>query len=593
MNSGTYLKGKTVLKVIKDNGSNVLVIDCQKRIMPFYVDKQSLVDYESINKEMLYECLNIDIPKYESLSPNDKRLVHERYGSISSIVPFVGDQHKRNKLIEDSAQMYSLSKVTIRKRLCNYLVFDDICVFASGHHKAKKELSEKELNFRWALNKYFYTPLKLSLRETFERMLKEKYLDSDGKLQQNRPKFHQFKYFYYKNRSEINYLISRNGKGDYERNNRPLLGEGIRDFCSSIGSGMLDSTICDIFLINESGDLLGRPILTACVDGYSSMCLGYSVGLNGGISSLTSLMKNVICDKAKLCERFGICIENEKWNCRWLPHKLITDKGKEYTSTTFSQLTELGIEIVNLPPYRPELKGAVEKFFDLVQAAFKKVLASRGVIFEDYLERGGIDYRKKASLTLFEFEKILLLCIINYNTARVIDLPYELLDKVEPFAFKLWNWSINKSQNNLISVDENQLRLILLPRLEAKFRRDGLIVNGLRYKNQSFKDEYLTKKKVVVAFDPNNVSKVYVIDNGLFIEFVLIESFFKDKTIEEVKNIKGHKKEIEKGVEDIVISGNIKLQKDIEAIISSVAPVKVSIKNVRRNRRSVKKTGGE
>ena len=593
MNSGTYLKGEMVLRVIKDNDSNVLVIDCQKRTMPFYVDKQCLAGYGPIDKEELFKLLDVDIPKYESLSSNDKRLVHERYGSISSIIPFVDDRFKRNKLIENSSKIYALSKVTIRKRLCDFLVFDDICIFVSDCHKAKKKMTENELNFRWALNKYFYTSLKYSLRETFERMLKDKYLDSNGKLLQNRPKFHQFKYFYYKNRSVTNYLISRNGKGDYERNNRPLLGEGIRDFCSSIGSGMLDSTICDIFLINDRGDLIGRPILTACVDGYSSMCLGYSVGLNGGISSLTSLMRNVICDKTKLCERFGIFIENEKWNCRSLPHKLITDKGREYTSSTFSQLTELGIEIINLPPYRPELKGAVEKFFDLVQGAFKRVLASKGVIFEDYLERGGIDYRKKASLTLFEFEKILLLCIINYNTARVIDLPYDLLGKVEPFAFKLWNWSINKSQSNLISIDDEQLRLILLPRVEAKFRRDGLIVNGLRYKNKSFKDEYLTKKKVIVAFDPNNVSKVYVIDNGSFIEFVLIESFFRDKTIEEVKGIKGHKKEIERGVEDIVISENIKLQKDIEAVISSVSPINVSIKNVRRNRRNIKKKGDE
>lgn len=56
--------------------------------------------------------------------------------------------------------------------------------------------------------------------------------------------------------------------------------------------------------------------------------------------------------------------------------------GKEYTSSTFEQLVELGVTITNLPPYRPELKGRVEKFFDLVQGYYKPLLKGKGVIEE-------------------------------------------------------------------------------------------------------------------------------------------------------------------------------------------------------------------
>ena len=47
------------------------------------------------------------------------------------------------------------------------------------------------------------------------------------------------------------------------------------------------------FLINDKGELLGRPVLTACVDGYSSMCLGYYLGFSSGVHSLNKLLINI------------------------------------------------------------------------------------------------------------------------------------------------------------------------------------------------------------------------------------------------------------------------------------------------------------
>ena len=125
-------------------------------------------------------------------------------------------------------------------------------------------------------------------------------------------------------------------------------------------------------------------------------------------------MQNVITDKVKWCRQFGISITKEDWNCDRLPATLVTDMGSEYKSETFEQIAELGVSVVNLPPYRPELKGAVEKFFDLIQDMYKPYLKNRGVVEVDYRERGAHDYRKDACLTLEDFEKVILRCIIFY-----------------------------------------------------------------------------------------------------------------------------------------------------------------------------------
>ena len=150
---------------------------------------------------------------------------------------------------------------------------------------------------RWALNRFFYTKQKNSLMTAYTLMLKEKYCDSLGQLVETYPTFDQFRYFYRKTKKMQQYYISRDGIKDYQRNNRPLLGDGVQQFAPAVGVGMLDSTICDIYLVDDGGKLVGRPVMTACVDAFSGLCCGYSLGWEGGTYSLRSLMLNVIADK--------------------------------------------------------------------------------------------------------------------------------------------------------------------------------------------------------------------------------------------------------------------------------------------------------
>ena len=161
-------------------------------------------------------------------------------------------------------------------------------------------------------------------------MLKEKYCDTCGNLLPKYPTFNQFRYFYRKHKNMQNYYISRNGIKNYQRNHRPILGDGVQSFAPAVGVGMLDATICDIYLVNESGNLIGRPILTTCIDVYSGLCCGYSISLEGGVYSLRGLMLNVIADKTEWCKRFGITIDKSDWNSDMLPATLVTDSFIHY-----------------------------------------------------------------------------------------------------------------------------------------------------------------------------------------------------------------------------------------------------------------------
>ena len=583
-------KDNNIYRILDSNDDYVFVIDCVKRTMPKWIKADEIENYDRCTEEEFLALADMTVPDIKALSLNEQKHINEKFNVIAEILPCVSDGKTRTQKINESALAHNLNKQTVRKYLCLYLVYQTRTVFLPKKNENRPELSRDEKNMRWALNKFFYTQNKNSLKTAYIFMLKNKYCDENGELAENYPTFYQFRYFYRKTKNMQNYYISRNGLKNYQRNNRPLLGDGVHAFAQSVGKGMIDSTICDIYLVNDTGDVIGRPVLTACVDAYSGLCCGYSLSWEGGIYSLKKLMLNIIADKTEYCKSFGIDINSDDWNCDRLPSTLVTDMGSEYKSENLEQLSELGITIVNLPSYRPELKGCIEKFFDIIQNLFKPYLKGKGVVEPDFQERGAHDYRKDACLTLNEFEKIILHCIIFYNSKRVINsFPYTenmLKNRVKPISSQIWNWCIGEKTANLIQTDSRQVILTLLPRAQGTFTRFGLKVGKLHYRHDDYTEMYLKGGNVTVAYNPENAADVWLIDNGRYIKFNLIEERFTDRSLLEVESQYKQKYELAKETANGSLQAQIDLSKHIEAIVLTAAQnIDNNLKNIRDTRK--------
>ena len=574
-----------IFRILSIDSNKVLAIDCEKKTMPQFFSFDFFNDSEIIN------CISPDYRKFEDLSPADRKIAQQRYTMIASAVSVLDDVKQRNLMLDKSSKQFGISKQTLRSYLCTYLVYQDIASLAPKHSKGK-ELTQDQKNMRWALNKFFYTKNQNSLPTAYTMMLKAKYCDDYGKLLPEYPSFNQFRYFYRKHRKMENYFISRDGIKDYQMNNRPLLGDGVQEFAPSVGTAMLDGTICDIYLVNDKGQLIGRPVLVVACDANTSMCLGYSLSWQGGTYSLQNLMLNILEDKVALCEGMGIHITADQWDVNQLPGIMVTDGGSEYKGKTFEQIAELGVSLIHLPPYRPELKGQVEKLFDLIQNSYKDILKGKGVIMPDFQERGSHDYRKDAVLTLEEFERIVVRCIIHYNCERVIkSYPYtsEMLESnVKPYANEIWNWKVeNDIGTNLISVSNKDLILTLLPRTNGKFTKYGLKVNRLRYHAEGYKERYLQGGDVIVAYNPDNCNKVWVKEkDGSFVEFSLIESRFEDMSLDSVQDIQQKQKELMKDTIRDNYQSKIELMSFIESVASKPKSTDVQIKDTRAAKKS-------
>ena len=582
--------GDRVIRVLEVQGNRVLVIDCTTRTMPVWVEIVALESYSNCTNDDLSEVAGVVLVDVEDLDADQRKTMYERYTMIAPILSFVSDDRMRSRLICSIANEHGVSKQTVRNYLCLYLSYMDVVALAPKCRENDRALTQDEKNIRWALNKFFYTTKKHSLMTAYTMMLKEKYCDGLGVLTEEYPSFYQFRYFYRKTRNLQNFYISRDGLKNYQRNNRPLIGEGVQEFAPAVGTGMLDATVCDIYLVNEAGNLIGRPILTACIDAYSSLCCGYSLSWEGGVYSLRGLMLNIIADKVSWGQKLGISIQKEDWDCNTFPAILVTDMGSEYKSENFEQIAELGVKVINLPSYRPELKGLVEKFFDLVQESYKKHLKGKGVIEPDYQERGAHDYRKDACLTMTDFEKIVLHCIIYYNAGRIIEnFPYTdamISDGVKPYASSIWNWSKSQIGANLISVSSRELMLTLLPRTTGKFGRNGLKVNKLRYHCAGYTEQYLSGGTVSVAYNPEDVTCVWVLEDGTYTEFTLIESRFYGKDLTGVQQSQSRQKTVVKSAVKDNLQAQINLAQHIETIADGVSsPPDVHMKNIRNTRK--------
>ena len=212
----------------------------------------------------------------------------------------------------------------------------------------------------------------------------------------------------------------------------------------------------------------------------------------------------------------------------------------------------------------------------------------------DFQERGAHDYRKDATLTIKEFERIIVRCIIYYNSERVIhNYPYSqemIAAGVPPHANAIWNWKQKEEGANLINVSKRDLILTLLPRTTGKFTRSGLKVNGLRYFAGKYTEQFLKGGDATVAYNPDNCSNVWVKEsNGSFVEFTLVESRFEAMPFEAVYDIKDKQKHLEKEAAKGNCNAKIDLLSYIETVSQKEKNKPTQIKGVRIARQSEKR----
>ena len=362
-------------------------------------------------------------------------------------------------------------------------------------------------DFERAIQRYYYSSRQFSLRAAYEMMILEGYMDDTGQIKEDAPSYHTFRHYFYDHQfhKAPQKIIAREGLSAYQRDHRLTLGSG-PGWRDRLGCYKMDATLADIYLVSrlDRSTVIGRPNIYLAVDTMTQLITGVYVGLDAGETAVMACIAQAAGNKVDFCRRYGIHIAEAQWPNTGIPREIITDKGREFCGNRVEELAlRYGVVIQNLPPYRPDRKGLVEKAFDLIQERYKPLLRGKGVIEEDAQERWAVDYRAQASLTLDEFTAVVIHAVVFLNSGRLLSTG------ITPAQ----QWL--EVEDSLLQVDSEELSCMGLPRTTAQMRRKGIRHRKMWYV-PSDRDLLHPGETYTIAYDPSNVSCIYVVLDGQY-----------------------------------------------------------------------------
>lgn len=475
--------------------------------------------------------------------------------------------------------------------------------------------------FRIAANKYYYTTAKNSLTLTYELMRKEYF--SDGfkeengvkipviKPQSEIPSFGQFRYWFEKERNIKKEITSRYNNKKFLKQYRAITGSALSGVIQP-GTFEIDCQVGDVYLVSRFNRnwIIGRPAIYAVIDKFSRLICGLYIGLETGsyVGAMMALL-NTSINKVEFCKQYGIEIEENDWPVHHLPETIIADRGELEGGNIDNLINTLNVKVQNTPPYRADLKSAVERFFGLTNERIKPFLP--GVVNLDGRERGDKDYRIKAKLDIYQFTQIMIKCVLYHNNHYHLDYYKRDQDMIEDnvpcIPLELWNWGIANRGGTLRSISEDIVKLALMPSDTAVVTEKGIKYKDMYYassnmlKNDVFANARTNGRwRVKISYDPRNMNCIYVCgDNPKEYEkCFLIESStrYKDKAIEEIEYLLAVERMQKEKSKDSVAQAKTKLIAEIEDIVkqadedykretSTAESDRQRVKNIRGNRK--------
>lgn len=288
----------------------------------------------------------------------------------------------------------------------------------------------------------------------------------------------------------------------------------------------IDSTVDNIYLLSSDKTMpVGRPVLYSVVDAYSGMIVGIDVSFEGSqYRSAAQAIFNAIRNKQEYCNSFNVLIGEDEWPAEGIPTAIVADNGElagakiEHFAKTF------GVQISNTAPHRGDQKGSVEQSFRLLQhelASFVQHAAPDPVTLK---KAGGKDNRSNATLTLYEYTRLVIeaVLLVNKRIRTVVPSDYPVTSPATPNA--IWLWARNRGRWGISAVDSAmRLCFALMPTVKPTFSDHGINVEGLRYEcqNDAVKELFLRGRnnrsrppRALVAYDPSNVSIAYLIPDS-------------------------------------------------------------------------------
>lgn len=254
-----------------------------------------------------------------------------------------------------------------------------------------------------------------------------------------------------------------------------------------------DHTKIDVLVVDQSGEVLGRPWLTIVVDTYSRCIMGIHLGFDAPSAQVVGLaLRHAILPK-----QYPVAYELEQaWDTYGLPQYLYTDGGKDFRSQHLEQVAiELGI--VLCLRRKPSDGGIVERPFGTFNREFFSSLP--GYVSSNVIERSPVA-ETEACVTLVQLERLLVRYIVDHYNQRI--------DARMRNQSRIGRWEAGRMAQ-LPLLGERELDICLMRRDQRTVYRNGYI----QFANLTYQGEHLAAyagETVILRYDPRDITTVWI-----------------------------------------------------------------------------------
>lgn len=267
--------------------------------------------------------------------------------------------------------------------------------------------------------------------------------------------------------------------------------------------------------------ILGRPVVYIIVDVFSDLIVGMNVSLEGPNRQGAMLaLANMALDKGAFCREYGVEITEDAWPSHHLPKAILASKSELLLKNVDTLVNALDIEISNAQPCRLDWRESFERCFPLLDDTTIHWLPGS---VNSPSEIGQKVHRLDGRLTLHEFSRLVIECIIEHNTTHRLsddDLDGAMIaDGVEPYPCDVWAWGIQNRTGALRLLPIDDVRRNLLLEAEASVTPEGICFQRQHYTcDRAIQEQWFAQVRtgekgrltIPILYDPRTADRIYL-----------------------------------------------------------------------------------
>lgn len=339
------------------------------------------------------------------------------------------------------------------------------------------------------------------------------------------PSLETFRYYVKKKYTPVELLQQLIPNITWQQTKRAIKGKSFDSLFGPAQTFLIDSTVADVYLVSSYNPywIIGRPIVYLVRDAWSGMIVGVHVALEGPSWDTARLaIFNAFSPKGKFLRSFGFDMSDEHWPCAHGCLDLRHDRGESLSIPSADSAHDLRINLSACPSFRPDQKGAIETMFHWLNRETVHWLP--GAVLSRQRERGERDNRLDATLTMYQFTRIIINAILTFN--RNADMRDRLVGpiaglEIDATPINLWRWGLKNLNGSAPQWDDETLYTALLPTATSSIRKDGVHFAGRCYTgaitDRERWQEYARigkTRQVKFKYHPNDPHELHVLNNA-------------------------------------------------------------------------------